>query len=207
MAKAKEAAGNKGWRNRIVGQGERPASGFVFNALNWRLHPKTQRDALNEIFSKIGWVTGVIVNKRTGNLIDGHARIEEALKQGESSPVPYIEVDLTADEEKQILLLLDPIGGMAVTDSERFRELAEIVDVDTSGLLEVIADLSRLSKIETAELPKADTGVGELLTYFSFGKTRVPLSEEELDELNRRFEKYVEENQVVYGFVSELLGL
>lgn len=207
MAKAKEAADNKGWRNRIVGQGERPASGFVFNELNWRLHPKTQRDALNEIFSKIGWVTGVIVNKQTGNLIDGHARIEEALKQGESTPVPYIEVDISAEEERQILLLLDPIGGMAVTDTERFRELAEISDIDTSGLLEVIADLSRLDQIETASLPKADSGSSLMLQYLTFGKIRIPISDEELTELERRYEAYVEKNQVIYGFAGELLGL
>lgn len=204
MAKAKQA-GN-GWRNRIVGQGERPASEFRFNPLNWRQHPQTQRDALNEILAKVGWVTGVIVNKTTGNLIDGHARIEEALQKDPGSPVPFIEVELTEDEERQILLLLDPIGNMAATDVDLFSQLADLVDVESSGLLEVIAEMSRKDQIEAAELPKADTGHGEMLQYLTFGDARIPISDDELEELERRLRDYVERNQIIYGFVSELLG-
>lgn len=46
------------WKNRIVGQGEKPANEFNFNPLNWRNHPNSQRAALDEILGKIGWVTG-----------------------------------------------------------------------------------------------------------------------------------------------------
>lgn len=206
MAKAKQAA-DSGWRNRIIGQGEKPASDFNFNPLNWRLHPQTQRDALNEIFSKIGWVTGVIVNKTSGNLIDGHARIEEALKQGENTPVPYIEVDLTEDEERTMLMLLDPIGAMAMTDADRIAQLAAMVELDSSGLLEVIAEMSRTDHLDVAALPKADSGASEMLQYLTFGKVRIPISDEELAELEQRYEAYVEKNQVIYGFASDLLGL
>lgn len=69
------------FKNRIIGHGEKPASEFQFNPLNWRRHPESQEAAIRSILSSIGWVTGVVVNERTGNLIDGHGRIEAALKK------------------------------------------------------------------------------------------------------------------------------
>lgn len=204
MAKAKEAAE---WSNRITGAGSMKAEEFKFNPANWRKHPQVQRDAINEIFTKIGWVTGVIVSSRSGHLIDGHARIEEALKVNPQMPIPYTMVDLTEEEERTMLLLLDPIGAMASTDAERFSELAELVDLDTSGLLDVIASVSRANLIDVAELPRQKEGVGEMLRYFKFGDVSIPLSDEELAELNKRYEAYVEDNGVIFGFVSTLLGL
>ena len=64
----------------------------------------------------------------TKNLIDGHARVEEALKLGEDPPVPYLQVDLTEAEEKEILALLDPIGALATTDTEKLQELFESIE-------------------------------------------------------------------------------
>lgn len=203
MAKSDSAQ----WRNRIVAHGFQAAADFKFNPNNWREHPQIQRDALNEIFTKIGWVNGVIVNRTTGNLIDGHARIEEALKTDKSMQIPFVTVDLTEDEEREMLLLLDPIGSLAVTNNEKFSELMDSVEIDTSGLLDVIASMSRESLIETAELEKQGGGLGELLSYLRFGGVQIPLTDEELAELTRRYEAYVEEHQTFYGFPAALLGL
>lgn len=197
----------KTWNNRIIETGEKPASEFNFNPRNWRQHPQVQRDALNEILSKVGWVTGVVVNARTGNLVDGHARIEEALKNDPGASVPYTLVDLSEEEEQAMLLLLDPIGNLAVTDTDKFAELAAMVDLDTSGLLEVVASLSRQDLIETAEIVKEGGGLGELMEYMRFGGVSIPLTDEELAELKRRYETYVEEHQTYYGFPAHLLGL
>ncbi len=202
MAKAKPA-----WANRIIETGEKAASEFNFNPLNWREHPQVQRDALNEILSKVGWVTGVIVNVNTNRLVDGHARIEEALRLDPTLPVPYTLVDLTEDEEKELLLLLDPIGGLAVTNIDKFMELAEMVDLDSSGLLEVVASLSRQDQIDTAGLDKQDGGIGELLNYFSFGDQKIPITDDELTAFRTKYEVYVEKHGTYYGFAGELLGL
>lgn len=112
-----------GWKNRIVGHGERPADEFNFNPLNYRRHPEAQRDAVRKMLGMVGWVTEVIVNRRTGNLIDGQARIEEALRQESQSLIPYTEVDLSLEEEKAVLATLDPMTGMAETDQEILDQL------------------------------------------------------------------------------------
>jgi hypothetical protein len=74
------------------------------------------------VLESIGWVAGVIVNKTTGLLIDGHLRVEEAIAQGQPTvPVRYVE--LTADEERVMLALFDRLGAMASIDGDALQNL------------------------------------------------------------------------------------
>lgn len=129
------------WQNRIVGSGEKAAKEFNFNPANWRQHSQQQRSALNDVLSRVGWVTGVIFNRTSGNLLDGHARIEEALQKSPESLVPFIEVELSLEEEKQILAVFDPIGAMATTDAEKLAELVDSLDFDSDALTGMLAAL------------------------------------------------------------------
>ncbi len=128
------------WKNRIVGYGEKPAKDFVFNPLNWRTHPEFQRRAIDGILSEVGWVTGVIENQISGFVIDGHARIEQALIRGENELIPFIKVELSIEEEKKILAVLDPIGALAGTDEDKLRELSSILNFESGALDELMAD-------------------------------------------------------------------
>jgi hypothetical protein len=134
------AAAARVWRNRIVGEGEKPASEFIAHELNWRTHSKTQKSALSGLLTEVGWVQRVVVSHRTGKTLDGHARVEEALALGADTPVPYVEVDLTHEEERKILRFLDPIGALAGSDAEKLDELTSLLDVENEALLELIAN-------------------------------------------------------------------
>ena len=100
------------WRNRIVGSGEAAPAELVPNEKNWRLHPRRQVAALEGALDEVGWVQQVIVNQRTGRLVDGHARVESAVARREAS-VPVLYVDLSEAEEALVLASLDPLGAMA----------------------------------------------------------------------------------------------
>ena len=130
------------WRNRIVGHGEQAASQFMANPLNWRIHPKAQREALTGILGDVGWVQSVIVNRTTGNVVDGHARIEEALKMGDETPVPFVEVELSEEEEQKILITLDPVAAMAAADKANLDALMHSVSTDSEGLQKMLSDLA-----------------------------------------------------------------
>jgi len=130
------------WKNRMVAEGERSAKDFNLNALNWRTHPDLQREAMNAILKEIGWVQRVLVNRTTGNVIDGHLRVEEALKNGEDTPVPYVEVELSEEEERQILALFDKLTGMAGKDPEKYAELIESITFESSLLNAIIKDMT-----------------------------------------------------------------
>ena len=109
MTATAEAAG---WRNRITGSGEEAPDQLLANPANWRIHPKAQQDALAGALDAVGWVQQVLVNRRTGFVVDGHARVALALSRGEPT-IPVLYVDLDPGEEALVLATLDPIGAMA----------------------------------------------------------------------------------------------
>ena len=131
------------WRNRIVGTGAEAPDQLVANPLNWRTHPGPQRDALRGSLAEVGWVQQVLVNQQTGHVVDGHARVEEALARHEL-PVPVLYVDLTLEEERIVLATLDPIGAMAQRDDERLTELLRDLNVNDPGLAALVAAVAPL---------------------------------------------------------------
>jgi hypothetical protein len=87
-------------------------------------------------------VQPVVVNRVTEHLLDGHARVEEALSKG-AAAVPVIYVDVTEEEERKLLLVLDPIGGMATYDGEVLDQLADGLILD-GPLAELAGDLDAM---------------------------------------------------------------
>lgn len=143
------------WRNRIVGEGEQAASQFVANPANWRVHPQAQRDAMRGVLNEIGWVQRVIVNKRTGYLIDGHERVEQARQNGDA-PVPYVEVDLDEAEEAYVLATLDPIGAMAQASNEQLGALLAEVQSGEAGVQAMLAEVEAKAGLIPPNDPMAE---------------------------------------------------
>ncbi len=118
------------FRSRIIGTGTEAPEQLLANPRNWRIHPKNQQDALEGVLHEVGWVQNIIVNKRSGFVIDGHARVALAITKEETS-VPVVYVDLDDNEEQIVLASLDPITEMAGTDRAKLDELlAEITVKD-----------------------------------------------------------------------------
>jgi len=101
--------------------------------MNWRTHPERQREAIAGSLRRHGWVAPVVVNKATGNIIDGHARIEAAILSDEQS-VPCVVLDVTEIEEKQILASLDKIGELRATDDAMILKLVAELKSETGDL-------------------------------------------------------------------------
>ena len=47
------------WQDRIVGQGKENPEQLLANPQNWRIHPKSQQDALKGALDEIGWIQQV----------------------------------------------------------------------------------------------------------------------------------------------------
>lgn len=127
------------WRNRIVGHGTEDPAKLVANPKNWRLHPKAQQDALQGVLAEVGWVQDVIVNRRSGLVVDGHARINLAIAAKERVPVVY--VDLSDKEEALILASLDPLSAMAETNREALADLVGSLDVTDAAVNAMLQEL------------------------------------------------------------------
>lgn len=145
MAKKKPATekqtSNGHWRSKIVGHDRVAPDQLVANPLNYRKHPQAQRDALKAAIEEVGFIRSVTVNKRTGNLIDGHERVWQAL----TSEQPLIDVeyvDLSEEEEKLALATMDPISEMATTDGEILDQLLRDVNTGSEHLQQLLSDMA-----------------------------------------------------------------
>ena len=91
---AAETTVPQGWRNRIVGYGEEAPDQLLANDRNWRIHPKAQQDALAGVLREVGLVQNVIVNQRTGKVVDGHLRVSLAISENQPKiSITYVDLD------------------------------------------------------------------------------------------------------------------
>jgi len=167
---------NGAFKNRIVGHGVKPASQFQANPLNWRQHPQEQRQLINSVLNEIGWVQNVVENISTGHLIDGHERVWQGLQNGDAE-IPYIQVDLSPDEEKTMLALLDPISAMAYTDRENLKELLEGITAMDANITKFLSEMAEREEIipsseifDPSKLPDVFSGPEKsaFLIYITF---------------------------------------
>ena len=117
---------------------------------NARRHPGKQRDALRASLDKAGWVSPVIVNRKTGRVLDGHARVEEAITRGVQVPVAYVTV--TEDKESYILATFDAVGSMAEFDQQALTDL--LLEIETTGADELDKTLAYIADIDLEALDK-----------------------------------------------------
>jgi DNA modification methylase len=146
------------WRSRITGSGSEDPRQLTVHPANWRTHPPAQRAALRGSLDAVGWVQQILFNSTSGHVVDGHARLEEAIERGEPS-VPVLYVDLSPGEELLVLATLDPIGAMADRDHDRLDALLAEVSVDDAGLRQLLADLAgpRPGLRDPDEVPEVPT--------------------------------------------------
>lgn len=128
------------WRNRIIAYGTKPADQFCANPFNPRRHPQSQREAVKGSLDTLGWIGVVVENVRTGYLIDGHERVMQALES--NAEVPFVQVDLSEEEEKLALASFDWITQMAVYDAETLDALLREVNTDDAALQSLLGEMA-----------------------------------------------------------------
>jgi len=134
------------WTNRIVGHAEVDPRTLAKNPKNARKHPSFQKQAMGAALDSVGWIQEVIVNQRTGRMLDGHLRVDLALSRKEVT-VPVKYVDLSEEEENEVLLTFDPLGDYARTDRRLMKSLVESLEkserpvrAELESLIEAEAD-------------------------------------------------------------------
>lgn len=131
----------KQWKSKIVGHDRVPPESLTKHPLNFRRHPQRQHEALATAIREVGFIRSVTVNRTTGNLIDGHERLEQAIQNGE--PLIDVEyVELTEVEEAKALATLDRIGEMAEIDGPQLDELLRQIKTGDEVLQGLLAELA-----------------------------------------------------------------
>jgi ParB-like chromosome segregation protein Spo0J len=150
------------FKNRIVGDGTEDPNNLKLNPLNWRTHPDIQEQALEQVLDKVGYVQRVIVNKRTGRLVDGHLRVELARKRKQHE-IPVVYVDMSPDEEAFVLATIDPLSALAGQNQSVLDSLLENVDDEHSELLEELGLISDSMDLDGFDLPSGEIEETEAL--------------------------------------------
>lgn len=209
-----------GWNNRIVGYGEEAPADLLANPKNWRIHPERQQHALKGALSEIGWIQDVIVNRTTGYVVDGHARIALAMRHDQPT-VPVKYVALSEAEEALAVATLDPIGALAAADRHQLRELLHEVSSGEEGLQSLLAELAEAEGIVPPDVYD-DERDGEVIgpeekesaaasgddgpPSLKFGATTVRMSEVEANRLADAYAMHLAAARKQEGFVACLIA-
>lgn len=136
------------WQNRLSKTVELiPAHQLLAHPDNARRHPAPQREALRGSLDTLGWAAPILVSKHSQFLLDGHARVEEALTRDENTLIPVIEVDLTEAEEKLFLASFDYITYLATYDRDQLDTLLRSVNTDNEALQTMLAGMAEAQGI------------------------------------------------------------
>jgi hypothetical protein len=143
------------WKDRIIKVEDVPVEELyeAKHPMNWREHPRSQQLAIKELIEDVGVVQSVMRNETTGNVIDGHLRIDTAYEAGmRKETLKTTWVKLTEEEEYKVLMLFDPIGAMATTDYQQVDRLIGSFSTDKDALNKIISsfehDAERILKEE-----------------------------------------------------------
>jgi|PlaIllAssembly_1097288.scaffolds.fasta_scaffold00122_16 hypothetical protein len=137
MAVARKPKVDAKWRNRIVEYGEMTAAELSANPKNPRVHDARQKKAMGQMLDSVGWLLPIVVNRTTGLIVDGHMRVDLTAE----GPIPVAFVELSEEEEREALALMDPIGAMATIDDDALDDLAEELTDLPDALDELLAQM------------------------------------------------------------------
>lgn len=76
---------------------------------NPKSHPSLQRESYHDFVRQVGWAGALLFNERTGNLLDGHMRQDDANEEN-LDEVPVLVIDVSQEDEEMILIFLDRIA-------------------------------------------------------------------------------------------------
>lgn len=170
------------------------------NPANWRQHSRRQRQAYGALKAKVGWAGAVLLNKTTNNLLDGHMRVEEAIKNKEKS-IPVLIGSWSKEQENLILQSLDPIGAMATTNKQALDSLIAANDKSIKDISdEANRKLAQLSQ-DLAELPETGPLIPQSKTI------RKPKEKQDLEEPPTEYHENTytpnKQDEVFKQFVNE----
>jgi hypothetical protein len=149
-------------RNRVKSLRMVPASDLRPNPKNWRTHPKAQADALRGVLAEVGLADACLARELPDGslmLIDGHLRAE-TLGDGD---VPVLVLDVNEAEADKLLLLLDPLAGMAGTNAPALSELLRGVATGEQSLAELFEDMAADAGIIPADRAEKTEGEDDFM--------------------------------------------
>jgi ParB-like chromosome segregation protein Spo0J len=128
-------------RNRIIELRHVLASELAANPRNWRTHPESQRQAVQDFLEDVGFADALLARKTEDGfleLIDGHLRADLMSQQS----VPVLVLDVSRDEADKLLAVLDPLTQMADFDCVKLDALLSAYEKRGQAIGELCRELA-----------------------------------------------------------------
>lgn len=188
----------------------RSLSEIIPHARNARTHSEAQVQQIAASITEFGWTNPVLIDE-SGELIAGHGRVMAAELLG-LEQVPAIQLTGLSDQQKRAYRLADnrlPLN--AGWDEELLRSEIQLLDDEGFNLaLTGFAD-EEINNLLGDELDidfdKDEDSGGVDISYLSFCRKKIPMTEAEESALLGALTSYTDERGSFFGFVSSLLGV
>lgn len=157
-------------------------------------------DYVEKSIRQFGFKVPIVIDTQNV-IVCGHTRYKALLNLGIKEVACVIADDLTPDQIRAFRLVDNKSSEMAMWDTDKLEKELESIDLDLSEF-----DFDELEK-EFEEID--DEGIKKSAVkdiWLNIDGTKVPMTEEERDMLMDKFNDYVENTGVSFGFVSELLN-
>lgn len=190
----------------------KPVAELIPYARNARTHSDAQVEQLVGSMQQFGWTNPVLLDEG-GTIIAGHGRVMAARKL-RLKDVPCIVLPgLTATEKQALVLADNKLALNSGWDNELLlMELGEIaesgMDLNIVGFSQPEMD-ALLGQVDVPDLMDPTDGEGQTQgegqPMLAWGKTRVPLTAEEIARLDRAYADHVAIQGVSFGFIRSLI--
>lgn len=177
------------------------------NPRNWRTHPPEQVSALTDTIASVGWAGAILLNERTGMMVDGHARKKVAIERGDKT-VPVLIGNWTEEQERLILATFDPIAAMAAKDADAFDAILRELGSQTESIQDLLNDVGCVATEEDVMTEK-DQKLKDLIAARKVARERF----KDIDDINfwlcLVFQSYEQKQQFLklLGTVQVLYGM
>ena len=180
----------------------------IVDIIPYEKNPRINEEAADYVAKSIkefGFRIPILIDQNNV-IVSGHTRYKACLKLG-IEEVPCILVDdLTEEQIKAFRLIDNKSSEKAKWDidllNDEVKDILDSLDMENFDFninIDNIPDDLDLERIE-------DDGDKERIEYLKFDNKKIPLTEEELVELNRSYDTYVQEHKTNYGYIKYLLG-
>lgn len=176
----------------------------IENLIPYEKNPRNNADAIGLVANSIrefGFKVPIIVDV-DNVIVAGHTRYLAAQQLGMESVPCIMADDLTPEQVKAFRLADNKVAEVATWDNELLNlELTDLKVLDFE-----MSDFGFFNDLET--LPINDEDVETSTTFehkMKIDNKVVIMTEEEANMLLEKYEKYIEDNGVSYGFVRWLL--
>lgn len=177
-------------------------------------NPRNNEMAVEPVAKSIkefGFKVPIIIDK-DGEIVAGHTRLKAA-KELKLEEVPCIIANDLTQEQIKAFRLADKVSELADWDFELLEQELEMLDMSeidfdmsefgfNSDDLDETFNVDASMNINDEGLQGNTNDENKLI----FGKTKVIITEDELDMLENKYTEYIDLRKVSYGFVRWLLS-